>query len=624
MNISYLLYALLLVPFLSLVISYLFPNDNEKAIFTTSITGVAIDYVILVVVAIIWVWNGFQPIFVEGPVLYHTGKADFSISFLIDGYSLVYLLTATFLTGIIVMFSKNYMHREKGFKRFFNNIKFFYFGLLLVLMAGNLETIFLGWEILGVTSFFLIGFYRDRYLPVKNALKVVSLYRVADVSILLGIWLSHHYFGYSINFRDLHGLESSHHHINNESFYQYLIPGLFLLAAMVKSAQFPFSSWLPRAMEGPTTSSSIFYGSLSAHIGVFLLIRISPLWVGNYWFHFIIGGIGLITVVLSGFTAKVQSTIKTQIAYASLVQIGLMFIEVSFGLYWLAMIHLVGNAMLRTHQLLISPSILSYKIHNQFFNFSPPAAQLKDSFWDRLKLSVYILSIKEFNLDTFMYNFLWNPLKKLGNLINFISPKIVFAIYFPLFFLGLAGVYNKEMVPVQIIKYIPEIFAVLSFSLILKVFVKRKSVLNAWLLIILSQLFLSLSFGFNEEFDFSQVHIFLSGIFVSGIVGLLVIYRLKSKGKNISLDQFHGHCYEFPRLAFVFVLACLGISGFPITPTFIGEDLMLGHIYENQFPLVIMLILCLVLDGLVVYRIYSRLFLGQHKSDYHDFAFRSS
>ncbi|NOY00870.1 MAG: hypothetical protein GXP30_14235, partial [Verrucomicrobia bacterium] len=175
---SLLLYALLLVPFLSLVISYLFPNDNEKAIFATSIAGVAIDYVILIVVAILWVGNGFQPIFVEGPVLYHTGKADFSISFLIDGYSLVYLLTATFLTGIIIMFSRNYMHREKGFKRFFNNIKFFYFGLLLVLMAGNLETIFLGWEILGVTSFFLISFYRDRYLPVKNALKVVSLYRV--------------------------------------------------------------------------------------------------------------------------------------------------------------------------------------------------------------------------------------------------------------------------------------------------------------------------------------------------------------------------------------------------------------------------------------------------------------
>jgi len=622
MNILF--YTLLATPFLALVISFLFSNESEKAIFGISITSVIINYIALIIMAIIWITGGFEPIFMQGPVLFHTGKADFTISFLLDGYSLIYLLTATFLTGIIIVFSKSYIHREKGYKRFFNNIKFFYFGLVVVLMSGNLETLFVGWEVLGVTSFFLIGFYRDRYLPVKNALKVISVYRIADIALLLGIWLSHHYFGYSINFKDLDGLHSPHHHIINENFYLYLIPGLFLLAAMVKSAQFPFSSWLPRAMEGPTTSSSIFYGSLSAHIGVFLLIRTSPFWEGNYWFHFIIGGIGLITVLLASSTAKVQSTIKTQIAYSSLAQIGLMFIEVSLGWYWLAMIHFVGNAMLRSHQLLISPSILSYKIHDQFFHFNQPAQQGKDSFLDKLKLSLYILSIKEFNLDTFMYNFLWNPLKKVGNRINLLSPKITFSIYVPIFLIGLYAIYHREIVPNNIINYLPEFFAFLGFILILKSFVKRKSVLIAWLLIIVSQLFLSLSFGFNEVFDFSQVHLYLSGIIISGVVGLYVIYQLKKKGKNINLNQFQGHNYEFSGLAFIFIIACLGISGFPITPTFIGEDLLLGHIHEDQFPLLVLLTLCLALDGLVVFRIYSRLFLGQHISGYHDFAYRSS
>lgn len=621
---SYLFYTLLLAPLFSLVTSYLFSNENEKAIFRVSIAAVLINYITLIVMGVIWGVNGFESIYLAGPVLYHTGQADFSISFLLDGYSLVYLLTATFLTGVIIIFSKNYIHREKGFKRFFNNIEFFYLGLMFVLVAGNMETIFLGWEILGVTSFFLIGFYRDRYLPVKNALKVVSLYRVADVAILLGIWLSHHYFGYSINFKDLDGLRSSHHHIAGETFYQYLIPGMFLLAAMVKSAQFPFFSWLPRAMEGPTTSSSIFYGSLSAHIGVFLLIRISPLWEGNYWFHFIIGGVGLVTVILCSSTAKVQSTIKTQIAYSSIVQIGLMFIEVSLGLHWIAIIHFVGNAMLRSHQLLISPSILSYKIHNQFLHFSPPAAQGKSSAWDKWKLSIYILSIKEFNLDAFMRNFLWAPVKKMGKMINFVPPKVMFGVFFPIYMLGLYAVYHKDLIPASMLRYLPELCALGSLSLILKAFVKRKSAFNAWLLIITSQLYLSLSFGFNEEFDFAQVHIFLSGIIMSGLIGLFVFYRLKKQGASISLDQFHGHSYEFPRLAFIFVIACLGISGFPITPTFVGEDLMLGHVYENQLPLITLLVLCLVLDGLVVYRLYSRLFLGQHKSDYHDFAYRSS
>jgi NADH:ubiquinone oxidoreductase subunit 5 (subunit L)/multisubunit Na+/H+ antiporter MnhA subunit len=612
------------MPFLALIISFLFPNENEKAIFTTSIVSVVINYFVLIAMAIIWVIGRFETIYLQGPVLYHTGKADFTISFLLDGYSLAYLLTATFLTGIIIIFSKNYIHREKGYKRFFNNIKFFYFGLLVVLMSGNLETLFVGWEILGVTSFFLIGFYRERYLPVKNALKVISVYRIADVALLLGIWLSHHYFGYSINFKDLDGLHSQHHHIINETIYLYLIPGLFLLAAMVKSAQFPFSSWLPRAMEGPTTSSSIFYGSLSAHIGVFLLIRTAPFWEGNYWFHFIIGGIGLITVVLSSFTAKVQSTIKTQIAYSSLAQIGLMFMEISVGLYWVAIIHFIGNAMLRSHQLLISPSILSYKIHDQFFHFNPPTQQKKDSFMDKLKLTLYILSIKEFNLDTFMFNYLWTPLKKMGNWINFLTPKITFSIFIPIYLIGLYAIYNRDIIPENITNYLPEIFALISLVLILKSFIKRKSVLIAWLLIIVSQLFLSLSFGFNEKFDFNQVHLYLSGIILSGVVGLYVIHKLKKENMNINLNQFQGHVYEHPILAFVFMLACLGISGFPITPTFIGEDLMLGHIYENQFVLLTLLILCLALDGLVVFRIYSRLFLGQHKSDYHDFAYRSS
>ncbi|PCJ80060.1 MAG: hypothetical protein COA49_09910 [Bacteroidetes bacterium] len=621
---SYLLYALLLSPLFALVVGFGLSNENEKGIFYVSFLSAIVNYGVLLIVSFLWFKGGFEPIFIQGPVLFHTGHADFAISFLIDGYSLSYLFTATFLTAIIIVFSKNYIHREKGYKRFFNNIKFFYLGLVLVLMSGNLETLFLGWEILGVTSFFLIGFYRDRYLPVKNALKVVSLYRVADISILLGIWLSHHYFGYSINFNDIEGIYSEHHHLLSDDIYFYLIPGLFLLAAMVKSAQFPFSSWLPRAMEGPTTSSSIFYGSLSAHIGVFLLIRIAPLWEGNYWFHFIIGGVGLMTVIVSSSIAKVQSSIKTQIAYSSLAQIGLMFIEVSFGLYGLAILHFVGNAMLRTHQLLISPSILSYKIHDQFFNFKKPQKQGYKTFYEKLKLTVYVLSIKEFNLDTFMYNYLWNPLKKMGKLIDRLSFRTTMTTFGTVFLIGLYGVYFKDLVPDLIKHYVSEMFALFSLILILKAFVNRESAIIAWSYLIISQLLLSLCFGYNEVFDFSQVHIFLSGILVSGIVGLLILNNLKNKGQTLDLNDFHGLVHDYPKHAFIFVIACLGISGFPITPTFIGEDLMLGHVHENQFILLAFLTVNLILDGLVVYRIYARLFLGLHKSDLHDFAYRSS
>jgi NADH:ubiquinone oxidoreductase subunit 5 (subunit L)/multisubunit Na+/H+ antiporter MnhA subunit len=140
-------------------------------------------------------------------------------------------------------------------------------------MSGNFETLFLGWELLGISSFLLISFYRTRYLPVKNAIKVFSIYRIGDVGIVLAVWLSHHLWHENITFNKLLNDSLVHEHLQNHSSVGVLISLMILVSAAAKSAQFPFSSWLPRAMEGPTPSSAIFYGSLSVHIGVFLLLR---------------------------------------------------------------------------------------------------------------------------------------------------------------------------------------------------------------------------------------------------------------------------------------------------------------------------------------------------------------
>lgn len=613
-----------IVPIVALLIGFYYPNKQEKPIFWSAILGVGINFVTLLAISLLWIINGREPYFFKGPVLFHSEETEFAIRLLFDGYSMIYALVSTFLTGVVLIFGKTYMHREKGYKRFFNNMKFFYFGLMVVVMAGNLEMLFVGWEILGVTSFFLIGFYRERYLPVKNALKVVSLYRVADVALLLGIWICHHYFGHSVTFLEVHGLETGQPHMLANSFYEYFIPSLFLLAAMVKSAQVPFSSWLPRAMDGPTTSSAIFYGALSAHIGVFLLIRTAPFWDSNLPFHFIIGLVGFVTTVMATLTARVQSAIKTQIAYSSIAQIGLMFIEISLELYGLAVIHFAFNAMLRSYQLLVSPSVLSYRIHDQFFHFVQPAPQQTQGFKNKLQMSLYILSVKEFNLDTFMYRYLWLPLKKAGNLFRFLNPISIYSLALPPFLMGLYGVYHKAMIPPLLLRYLPELFALAGLVFILRAFVERSSALNAWVLIVVNQLYQSLAFGFNEVFDFNRVYIFLTGIFISSLTGIWVIQRLRKSKQDISLHQFQGHVYEHPRLAFLFMLACLGLAGFPATPTFIGEDMMLGHMHENQFPLVILIVLNLILDGLVIFRIYSRLFLGQHKKGYHEVAYRSS
>jgi NADH:ubiquinone oxidoreductase subunit 5 (subunit L)/multisubunit Na+/H+ antiporter MnhA subunit len=619
-----LLPILLISPLLALVTGFTFSNKQEGQIFWSAALGVFINFLTLLAIAALFMVADFQSVFVKGPVLYRSHESEFALNLFMDCYSLCYMVVATFLTGIILIFSKSYIHREKGYKRFFNNLNFFYFGLMMVLLAGNLETLFIGWEVLGVTSFFLIGFYRERYLPVKNALKVISLYRIADMALLLGIWVSHHYFSRSINFNETIGFDQIMPNILSPAFYQFFIPATFLLAAMVKSAQVPFSSWLPRAMEGPTTSSAIFYGSLSVHMGVFLLIRTAPFWESNVVFKMVIATVGIVTCIMATLTAGVQSTIKTQIAYSSIAQIGLMFIEVALGLYWLAIIHFACNALLRSHQLLVSPSVLSYRIHDQYFHFTPPRQTSAVGIWNRIKLSLYVISIKEFNLDEYMYRLLWNPLKRLGNLVNIFSNRMILIVALPGFFMGLYAVYHQALIPRFLLRFLPELFAIFSLLLILLAFVERKSARSAWVLIVINQLYQSLAFGFNESFDFTQVHIYLSGIFVSAFIGLWAINKLRSGQEDVTLDRFHGHSYEHPRLAFIFVLACLGLAGFPITPTFIGEDLLLSHIRENQFPLLILIVLNLILDGLVVFRIYSRLFLGPHKKGYHEIAYRSS
>jgi NADH-quinone oxidoreductase subunit L len=619
-----LLLYFILIPLIGYIVNFLTPRKKESNVFGTAIITVMSQILLFIILIFLWFQNGFADVYYIGSELYHTDGYEFSIDLFFDKITAVYFAVSSILTFLVMIFSKYYMHREKGFKRFFNNVLFFYLGLSFILFSGNFETLFVGWEIIGMASFLLIGFYRDRYLPVKNALKVVSVYRIADVFLLFGIWLCHHYFNKNINFLELKTLLEQNGHIITEEPYKTLIPIIFLVVAAVKSAQFPFSSWLPRAMEGPTTSSAIFYGSVSVHIGVFLMLRTYPIWEGDILFKVILVTLGVLTSIFATFTARVQSSIKTQIAYASIAQIGIMFVEVALGFHNLALFHFASNAFLRTYQLLVSPSVLSYLIHDQFFNFITPKHNIKDNLLGRIKVTIYMLSIKEWNMDSFMYNYLWKPLKTLGNNIRFINAKTVLYLFTPLYVIGLYFAYHKQSLPSYITGYFPLLIASISLLMILKAFTKRSEASKSWFLIIVSQLYMSLSISFNEQFEYTQLILYLSGIAISSVIGYICFNILNKHNESITLDRFHGHSYEHPRLAVIFLVACLGLAGFPITPTFIGEDVILGHIHENQFLLTFIISLSIILDGLSIFRIYSRLFLGSHNKGYHEKAYRSS
>jgi NADH-quinone oxidoreductase subunit L len=612
------------LPFIGFIISLMLPEKKEALISWLAFGTVFTQLVVLIIFIIFWIINGSNHLNLNEGTLLKTDHYEFFIDFYFDKISAVYLFIGALLTSMITTYSRYYLHREKGYKRFFNTVLFFFFGYNLAILSGNFETLFIGWEIIGISSFLLIAFYRERYLPVKNAFKVFSIYRIGDIGMILAMWASHHLFHENITFMKMNNFELVNEHLQNHTLIGTFIALSLALAAAAKSAQIPFSSWLPRAMEGPTPSSAIFYGSLSVHLGVFLMLRTFPFWEHQTSMRIAIGLMGLTTSIMAAYMAKVQSSVKSQVAYSSISQIGLIFIEVALGFETLALFHFAGNAFLRTYQLLVSPSVVSYMIREQFYNFEAKERGIKNTLPKRLEYALYIWSLKEFNLEKFVNLILWKPLKTLGKSLDFLNLKRLILIFIPTFILGILLYEFKESVPTRVINVLPEVFAFIGLLFVFKSFSERKSPFIAWMLIVLNHFWISLAIVFNEQVSYSELVVYLSGIIVAGIVGYLALVKLSKMETKVGLNQYLGHVYEHPKFAFFFLLAALGVTGFPITTTFIGEDLIFSHIESHQVLLAFFIASSFIVSGIAGIRIYTRLFLGPHIKTYHELPYRSS
>ena len=621
---EHILQYFLLVPFLGFVVSIFLPEKNEKLISGIAFGTVFIQFLGLVLFIGFWIFNGSEDLNLKEITLLKTDHYEFFIDFYFDKIGAVYLFVGALLTSMITTYSRYYLHREKGYKRFFNTVLFFFFGYNLAILAGNFETLFIGWEIIGISSFLLIAFYRERYLPVKNAFKVFSIYRIGDVGLLLTMWASHHLFHENITFMKLNNYELDNEHLQSHSFIGVFIALCLACAAAAKSAQIPFSSWLPRAMEGPTPSSAIFYGSLSVHLGVFLMLRTYPFWEHQTTMRIAIGLMGFTTSIAASLMARVQSSVKSQVAYSSISQIGIIFIEIALGFETLALIHFAGNAFLRTYQLLVSPSVVSYLIRDQFYNFQPKSKKANLFFPKRIENTLYILALKEFNLEGFLNLVLWKPLKTIGKLLDFLDIKRVYYFFIPLFVLGFLAYKFKVDLPQQLISVLPEVFAFIGLVFVFKSFSERKSPFLAWILIVLNHFWIALAIVFNDKVSVSEIAFYLAGIILAGGIGYIALLQLKKIEMRILISQYLGHVYEHPKFAFFFLLATLGITGFPITSTFIGEDLIFSHIGSNQVILAFFVASSFVVSGIAGIRIYARLFLGPHVKTYHELPYKSS
>ncbi|HEX8762922.1 MAG TPA: proton-conducting transporter membrane subunit [Candidatus Saccharimonadales bacterium] len=612
-----LLIALILIPIVGFAGCILIPKQREGTIFSIAIVAILLELAMFLFLGYHWLAAGAAPISADVGALYTSPHYTFSLDFYFDRLSAVFLGMASIMTALVFIFSKYYMHREPGFKRFYFTVLLFFIGLSFIILAGNFEVLLVGWEFIGISSVLLIAFYRDRFLPARNALKVFSVYRIADAFLLAALWYAHHIFERSVNFSEFSQLVAGHED-------QLALLGLFLfVVALIKSAQFPFSYWLPRAMEGPTTSSAIFYGALSVHMGLFLLLRTYPLWQGSAGLRIAIATMGLITAVVASSITRVQSSIKTQIAYASITQIGIMFIEVAAGLPWLALFHFVSNAFLRTYQLLISPSVVGYLIHDQFFYFVPPVQRIKNNILGKLRATLYILSIKEWNMNTAVTRYLWQPLKFIGRPLAFLDRPPAQMAAAALFF-ATACLATLIAIPPSMRLTISTAAALTSIAFYVRAYTTKNSAKTSWNLIMLGHIAGVLFLALASTGNWKYLVMYGAGVTAAFIAGHACLWYMQLRGESLALRDYHGSIYVFKKLGYIFFVACLLFMAFPISSSFLAQDILLSFIPRNHVFQIALFGLSYLIMGVSIMRLYTKVFFGPYKRSYHEIAYRSS
>ncbi|OYP30423.1 proton-conducting transporter membrane subunit [Rhodopirellula sp. MGV] len=356
------------------------------------------------------------PIEVGHWVLIPEESFHFHLKFVFDRLSVPFAILSFVLCGTIGAFTNNYLHRERGYHRFFVLYALFLLGMIVSSLAGTIETLFLGWELVGLSSALLVAYFHDRKNPVRNGQHVWVIYRIADAAFLIAALTLHHLTGAG-DFDELMGTGPwPEGHATISQSHALFVGLLLLLAAAGKSALVPFSGWLPRAMEGPTPSSAIFYGALSVHLGAYLLLRVSPLLELSVVLSTAVILIGLSSAVFGAVAARVQTDIKSALAFASLTQVGIIVAEIGFGLRYIALIHIIGHACLRTLQLLRAPTLLHD--YNDFENAIGEHLTHEPSFWSRwvpvrIREWVHCLALYRGFMDDLLKAFVVRPMLRL-------------------------------------------------------------------------------------------------------------------------------------------------------------------------------------------------------------------
>lgn len=292
----------------------------------------------------------FAPIWQQSPQTltldwFTIGNAQFTIGVLLNNLSVLMQFIVCIIALPVHIYSKSYMKGDPGIHRYWMYLSLFCFAMLGLTISKNLFMMYIFWELVGFASYLLIGFWFTREAAVQANKKAFIINRIGDLGFLIGIALVFSSLG-TLDLVDLFGEQGLFMQGIDKNTSIWTVAGIcFFVGAMAKSAQFPLHVWLPDAMEGPTSVSSLIHAATMVAAGVFLLASIFPLF--NEVVLLMIAIIGTITAVSSAYIALGQYDIKKVLAFSTVSQLGFMMVAVGIGAWDAAMFHLVTHAFFK-------------------------------------------------------------------------------------------------------------------------------------------------------------------------------------------------------------------------------------------------------------------------------------
>lgn len=331
-------------------------------------------------------------VFAIGCFLYMAKTPDFvyenSFSFLriqdyvlnfgvfVDNLSVIMLLVVTSISLVVQLYSSNYMWKDKSFPRFFAYLNLFNFSMIGLILSPNLFQNYVFWELVGVSSYLLIGFWYKKLSVSKAAKKAFIMNRIGDFGLLAGtIIVSYFMYQYSsvtslatVPFLNINDIGSYLYSYTNDAIFA-LICILLLFGSIAKSAQFPLHTWLADAMEGPTPVSALIHSATMVAAGVYLIARLYPIYSLSDTVMNFIAGVGLITALICAYFAITQNDLKRILAYSTNSQLGLMFLALGAGAYAGGLFHLVTHAYFKSMLFLCSGIVIHSLVDQQDIRF---------------------------------------------------------------------------------------------------------------------------------------------------------------------------------------------------------------------------------------------------------------